>query len=551
MRKMKLENMLKVLCLLAVFAAAGLSFAVAADKSGTKKPFSFMTYDEYNNRDLSTDLTDRYYSLLSYDPAGKVDKVTRYYFTNAGRIQVSVDDKGYHFTVPAIKGSSKTGSFSGGAMSFSSPRMLENISEETGEGIFGYKENDHGFLFTLDRPVQFTQHINASSNYSDEQSVLEISSLNVYIFLGKGGGMDENHRQELEILIKLSGSLSSHSSRLNYTNKAINSDLRFLNCYAYAPVEIAPEKMGNTSKSGGDKRAASSTNSTEKKNSKKAAAEEMSAPEGFVYIPAGSFMMGVNLRTPGARDKESPAHKVTLTRSFYMCDHEVTQKEYKELLGSFPSYFLDQYGKGDDYPMRSITWYVAIAYCNKRSAREGLTPCYRVRGVSDWANIRFSDIPTKQNKDWDNVSCNWDADGYRLPTEAEWEYAARAGSSSVDELTYVGSESAGQFKDYGWYTSNSNETSHPVKLKKPNAWGLYDMGGNVFEMVWDWVDLYSDSSQTDPAGSGPQPKRGSRGGDFYFGIEKCTVSYRGGTEPTKASANQGFRVCRTARVTGQ
>ncbi|MBQ6566682.1 MAG: SUMF1/EgtB/PvdO family nonheme iron enzyme [Treponema sp.] len=284
---------------------------------------------------------------------------------------------------------------------------------------------------------------------------------------------------------------------------------------------------------------------------KSSATPSKAAPAGFVYIPAGSFMMGMNAGSSGARDNESPAHKVTLTRDFYMCDHEVTQKEYKELFRSLPGILKHKYGRGDDYPIHSVNWYAAIAYCNKRSAMEGLTPCYMVRGVSDWANIRSSDIPAEPDADWNAVSCDWDADGYRLPTEAEWEYAARAGSSNVSSATYIGSGSAGQFKDYGWYGSNSYDMTHEVKLKKPNAWGLYDMGGNVFEMVWDRYDLYSSASVINPTGSGWQQQRVSRGGDFHFGTEKCTVSYREGTEPTKASANQGFRVCRTVRVTGQ
>ena len=117
-----------------------------------------------------------------------------------------------------------------------------------------------------------------------------------------------------------------------------------------------------------------------------------------------------------------PTHEVTLTRDFFMCDHEVTQKEFMEVMGTNPSYH-----KGNENPVESVNWYMCIAYCNKLSLKEGLSLCYSVDGIKDWQSVAFGNIPTKESPRWKAVSCNFDADGYRLPTEAEWEYAACSG----------------------------------------------------------------------------------------------------------------------------
>ena len=272
------------------------------------------------------------------------------------------------------------------------------------------------------------------------------------------------------------------------------------------------------------------------------------AAEDFVLIPAGTFQMGSN---QGYSDNK-PVHTVTLTKAFYMCDHEVTQAEYEAVMGegSNPSYFKTGAAEGEvqeNRPVEQVSWYKAIVYCNKRSMAENLTPCYTISGKTDPAE--WGTIPTSSDETWNKVECNWTANGYRLPTEAEWEYAARAGDTTVDSLTWSGTNASASLGDYAWYFSNAGSKTHEVKKKSENAYKLYDMSGNVWEWCWDWWTAsgkYSADAATDPRGDTSGSGRVRRGGGYDGGSVLCAVSFRSYDSPGSQYCRIGFRVCRSS-----
>ncbi|NLB72400.1 MAG: formylglycine-generating enzyme family protein [Chloroflexi bacterium] len=233
----------------------------------------------------------------------------------------------------------------------------------------------------------------------------------------------------------------------------------------------------------------------------------------MVFVEGGIFMMG----SDGEHDWENPVHEVTLS-SFWISKYEVTQKEWQEVMGSNPSHF-----KGDNLPVESVSWYDVIEYCNKRSTQEGFQPCYSGSG--------------------DNISCNWNANGYRLPTEAEWEYAARGGNKSKS-YEYAGSYALG---DVAWYDGNSGSKPHPVGQKRPNELGLYDMSGNVWEWCWDWHNesSYDKSSMRDPRGARSAWGKVQRGGSWGDNFIQCRVADRSAIGGASGKfKDRGFRVAR-------
>ena len=234
-------------------------------------------------------------------------------------------------------------------------------------------------------------------------------------------------------------------------------------------------------------------------------------PKNMVFVEGGSFQMGSN-----DESDEKPVHQVTVS-SFWIGKYEVTQAEWKEVMGSNPSNW-----KGDQLPVESVSWYDAVDYCNKRSIKEGLTPCYSGSGAG--------------------ITCNWNANGYRLPTEAEWEYAARGGKHSKG-YKYSGSNDIGSV---AWYDGNSGSKTNRVGTKAANELGLHDMSGNVWEWCWDWYDsgYYAKSPGSDPRGAGSGSYRGLRGGSWGFGDGYCRVAGRSFNGPGYGDCGLGLRLAR-------
>ncbi|MFO7660461.1 MAG: SUMF1/EgtB/PvdO family nonheme iron enzyme [Candidatus Cloacimonadaceae bacterium] len=264
--------------------------------------------------------------------------------------------------------------------------------------------------------------------------------------------------------------------------------------------------------------------------------ENILAPENFVYVPGGTFTMG-DTRGVGYFD-ELPVHQVTLD-SFYIGKYEVTQSEWQAVMNTNPAH---DYGMGDNYPVYFVSWYAILKYCNLRSMNEGLTPVYTISGSTNPAN--WGTVPTNYNTAWDAAICNWNANGYRLPTEAEWEYAARGGTNNPDYL-YAGSDNIDLV---AWYDGNNTPySSKPVGGKAANGLGLYDMSGNVLEWCWDWYSstYYNESPLNNPTGPASGSYRLLRGGSWNYYATYCRVSFRNFfSSPYYGLSNYGFRLCR-------
>ena len=239
---------------------------------------------------------------------------------------------------------------------------------------------------------------------------------------------------------------------------------------------------------------------------------------GMVWVPGGSFQMG----SAGGESDEQPVHTVTLS-GFYIGKYEVTQAQYSAAMGTNPSYLA-----GNNLPVEMVSWFDAVVFCNRLSEMESLSPAYTVSGSGDTRTVTW----------------NQSANGYRLPTEAEWEYAARGGNGSPGNYIYAGSNTA---NDVAWYADNSGSTPHAVGTKAANGLGIYDMSGNVWEWCWDWYGSYPSGSQTDPAGAASGSARVARGGCWHDYVGSVRSTYRDINSPNPPSFRHrvhGFRLVR-------
>ncbi len=244
-----------------------------------------------------------------------------------------------------------------------------------------------------------------------------------------------------------------------------------------------------------------------------------------IRINSGSFEMGKQTEF-----SENPVRVVTVSTPFYITETEITQKQWSDIYGHNPSWF-----KGDNLPVETISWYEAVEYCNSLSIRSGLEPCYTF----------FSN---------DSVHCDFLRNGYRLPTEMEWEFAARAGAKLDTPNGDISSTIDGclpldpALNEVAWYCGNAEFTTHEVAKKQPNKWGLYDMLGNVQEWCWDWHDsyYYSESPLTDARGPSVGISKSCRGGSWYNQVFLSRLSARLFYRPSNRTNIIGFRIVRKA-----
>jgi formylglycine-generating enzyme len=226
----------------------------------------------------------------------------------------------------------------------------------------------------------------------------------------------------------------------------------------------------------------------------------------MVHIAGGKFVMG-------DKDQIDASPHEVIVGSFYIDKYLVTQEQYQKAMGANPSRW-----QAEKNPVEQVRWSDAVTFCNKRSEIERLEPCY--------------DLTT-----W---KCNFDANGYRLPTEAEWEYACRAGTTTA----YFFGDTSAKLKEYAWFDKNAGGRPRPVGQKQPNPWGLYDICGNVWEWCNDFykVDYYQEASREDPRGPDKGETKVVRGGAWRFGDESCRSGYRYNENPGYSDVCFGYDI---------
>ncbi|MDM8541631.1 SUMF1/EgtB/PvdO family nonheme iron enzyme [Desulfococcaceae bacterium HSG9] len=227
----------------------------------------------------------------------------------------------------------------------------------------------------------------------------------------------------------------------------------------------------------------------------------------MVKVPSGYFLMGDEIN--------GQVHQVIITKPFLIATIPVTQALYQAVIGKNPSDI-----KGDEFPVENVSWFDALNFCNALSEKLNLEPAYAIEG---------------ERVEWIRRNS-----GFCLLTEAQWEYACRAGSTS----RFAGGDLESDFESMAWFYKNSGSTTHPVKQNLPNAWGLYDMHGNVWEWVWDWYKKYPEVEVTDSSGPAEGTSRGARGGSWFDSVVRCRSAFRNRFAPDACFTYLGFRLSR-------
>jgi len=274
-----------------------------------------------------------------------------------------------------------------------------------------------------------------------------------------------------------------------------------------------------------------------------------------VWVPGGSFELGRNLGTGGGNDV-TPVSTVTLT-GFYMGKYQVTRAQYQAVMtgntnginANNPDWSTAAFntqeiaaggGNMNQRPVTHVSWYEAMVFCNRLSMQEGLTPAYRINGSTnpdDWGAV-----PIYINANWIAAETVSGSAGYRLPTEAQWEYAAKGGNNPAAGFTYSGSDNP---LTVAWYSANSGSSPRMVGILEPNVLGIYDMSGNVCEWCWDWWESYTSDAKTDPTGASSGTRRIYRGGSWYDTVTRTrSVDRFNSYNPHSRNGIFGFRLAR-------
>jgi formylglycine-generating enzyme required for sulfatase activity len=257
--------------------------------------------------------------------------------------------------------------------------------------------------------------------------------------------------------------------------------------------------------------------------------------DGFCLVPASCFMMG-SPPTDLCRNEDELRHPVSLSRAFTISETEVTQSQFAALMGYNPSRAV---ACGPDCPVESVSWHEAAAFANALSESRRLPPCYRCSGAR--GSLRCQPAPGLEGAAIQGCA------GYRLPTEAEWEHAYRAGGN--DDLyngpvtTCFGEDQ--RAAQIGWYRGNANHAVHAVRQKQPNGWGLFDMAGNVDEWVHDGYAAYPSGRVSDPCPPADEDRHGHRGGSWFLHVKEMRAAHRAVSAGTRTDAALGFRVVRS------
>ncbi len=277
-----------------------------------------------------------------------------------------------------------------------------------------------------------------------------------------------------------------------------------------------------------------------------------SGPPGYVYIRAGTFQMGTEqsaVSNPCSYADEERRHEVIITRGFFMAEMEITREQWMDLAVRQPELPPDPslalIGPSPEHPVQHLTWFESVLYANLLSVDRGVPVCY-------FKDSSFEVPVDSTNYREPPIYCNFDASGYRLPTDAEWEYACRAGTTSFFsflELSYnyrncysCEPNMHPMLEQHCVYCANSGSGTEPAGSKLPNPWGLFDMHGNVWEWVWDFYDSAEETRETDPTGPESGSCRVQRGGAWNTGPSNCRSAMRHGGNPNNRYDNIGFRL---------